>query len=397
MLTTPEPRHKHYRPHGPDSDLHIQHPRFAGQLHRSSGGVTQYSYDSNNNLLKMSDLRGIVRIQNTLDASGRVIQQIRADGGMLTFSYTPANPTATISPIVLAQVTHPTGVQAIYRFNMNGYITDVINTQGQTRSFTFLSGTNFHSGVVEATATTTYTYDAAGNILTSTDPTGLTTSFTYEPVFNKVTSITIRSATRRDSPTTAMEICCHSTDANGNVSSSQYDPTGLLIQSTDALNQKTKFAYDAFGDLAAVRTRSGNTTSYAYDAISRLTQVIDALGRQTSYIYDALGRRLSSTDAKGGVTTSTYDADGNVVSVKDARGNVNSFTYDAMNRLVSRTDTLGRSDSRTYDTNGNLLRYVDRRGWTSTFTYDNLNRVATEPILIARWRGPTISWVAWSR
>jgi YD repeat-containing protein len=95
---------------------------------------TLYQYDSNNNLLEMTDPRQIVRIQNTLDSNGRVTRQVRADGGVLTFSYTPVNPLVAVTPILATQVTDSTGVQAIYRFNMNGYVTDMTNTQGQIRS-----------------------------------------------------------------------------------------------------------------------------------------------------------------------------------------------------------------------------------------------------------------------
>ena len=83
-----------------------------------AGGVTQYSYDGKNNLLQMTDPRNIVRIQNTLDSSGRVIKQVRADGGTLTFGYVVANPLAAVSPMLSAQVTDSAGVQATYRFNV---------------------------------------------------------------------------------------------------------------------------------------------------------------------------------------------------------------------------------------------------------------------------------------
>lgn len=51
------------------------------------GGITQYTYDANNNMLTLTDPRGILQAQNTLDSHGRVIKQVRPDGGVLTFSY----------------------------------------------------------------------------------------------------------------------------------------------------------------------------------------------------------------------------------------------------------------------------------------------------------------------
>jgi RHS repeat-associated protein len=344
----------------------------------AAGGVTRYTYDSGNNLLTLTDARGIVQAQNTLDANGRVVQQVRPDGGVLTFSYVLMNPLVATSPVIQAQVTDSQSVQATYRFNPNGFVTDVTATQGQTRQIVREPGTNLMTSVVEAASTATYTYDGNGNVLTSTDATGLTTQFTYDPVFNKVTTITdpLGNLSRFTYDTNGNLLT--STDADGNATSYQYDPTGLLTQSTDALGQRNRFTYDSFGNLASATDPLGNTTSYTYDEISRPAQTRDSLGRLTSFTYDPLGRLLTRTDAKSGVTTFAYDPDGNVLSMKDARTNTTTFTYDVMNRLATRTDPLGQTDTRTYDTNGNLVTFVDRRGQTSRFTYDNLNRLTGE-------------------
>jgi RHS repeat-associated protein len=343
-----------------------------------AGGVTQFTYDASGNLLTMTDPQGILQIQNTLDANGRVIKQVRSDGGTLTFSYTLMNPIAVVTPLTASQVTDSNGVVAIYRMNTDGYVTDVASTQGQTKHITLESGSNLKSGAIMASASTTYTYDPNGNVLTSTDPTGLTTTFTYDPNFSKVTSITDPLGNITSFTYDAHGNLLTSRDANGNATSFQYDSTGLLTKVTDALNQTTTYSYDGLGDLISVTDPLGNTSRSVYDGLSRLTQTIDALGRRTYFAYDNLGRLLTRTDAKAGVTTSTWDADSNLLSIKDANGNTNTFTYDPMNRLLSRTDGLGKSDARTWDTNGNLTKYVDRRGQTSAYAYDTLNRLTTE-------------------
>jgi YD repeat-containing protein len=264
------------------------------------GGVTHYAYDANNNLIQVTDPRGIVQIQNTLDSSGRVTKQVRPDGGTLTFAYTLANPLVPVTPVLGTIISDSQGVTAGYRFNVNGYVTDVTSTQGQTTHIALQDGTNIRSNVVVASAITTYTYDPNGNILTITDPTGRTTTFTYEYTFNNITSITDPAGNKTTYAYDALGNLTSVTDANGNTTASQYDANGLLTQITDPLKAVTSFAYSASGDLISVTDPLNRTTKHAYDPLSRLTLTIDPLNRRTTATYDALGHQLTSKDAKGG-------------------------------------------------------------------------------------------------
>lgn len=89
------------------------------------GGVTRYDYNSQNRLIQVTDARGIVIAQNTYDANGRVIEQIQADGGRLTFVYTLLNPLVPTSSVLATTFTDPRGNQTTYRFNPQGLLTDV--------------------------------------------------------------------------------------------------------------------------------------------------------------------------------------------------------------------------------------------------------------------------------
>lgn len=89
-----------------------------------AGGVTSYAYDGNNNMIRMTDPRGIVQMQNTLDSIGRVIKQVRPDGGTLNFVYNAANPLVPSSPLLSTQITDSNGVQDSYRFNPAGFVTE---------------------------------------------------------------------------------------------------------------------------------------------------------------------------------------------------------------------------------------------------------------------------------
>jgi RHS repeat-associated protein len=343
-----------------------------------AGATTRYTYDGSNNMLQIVDPRGITQVQNTLDAEGRVTRQLRPDGGTLTFSYQMLNPLSPTSQVMQAQVTDSLGVQATYRFNPTGFVTDITNSLGVARHMERASGTNLLVSTTAASSSNTYTYDVVGNVLTSTDPTGITTSFTYDPIFNNITSITDGGGNKTIFTYDAHGNLLTKTDPNGHVISNQYDSNGLLTQTTDAAGQQTTYTYDTLGNVISVKDPAGLITSYRYDGISRLIGTTDPLGRKTTYTYDAVGRRLSTTDTIGSTTTYTYDANGNVTSAADPKGNTVTYVYDVMNRLVTRTDALGTSETLNYDANGNMIKHIDRRGQVSTFTYDNLNRLVTE-------------------
>ncbi|HEY1756175.1 MAG TPA: hypothetical protein VGG72_12315 [Bryobacteraceae bacterium] len=148
----------------------------------------------------MIDPRGVTTFQDSYDADGRVTQQALALGPVVSPTFTLANPTAPTSPVISTTVTDALGNPTTYRFNMQGFVTDVTDALGQTKSFIRDPGTN---QILKFTGSAqrdicgppgmgpvSYTYDAQGNTLTSTDALGNTTTYTYEPVFKQVTSIT---------------------------------------------------------------------------------------------------------------------------------------------------------------------------------------------------------------
>jgi RHS repeat-associated protein len=343
-----------------------------------AGGVTRYDYDLQNRLIRITDPRGVVQMQNTLDATGRVIQQLRPDGGILNFSYAPLNPDAPTGPILLTKVTDNLGVSSTHRFNALGFVSDIAATNGALRTIERAPGTNHVLSVSESGSKSGFTYDANGNVLTATDALGNTTRFTYESIFNKPSSVTDPLGNLTRFTYDAHGNLLTRTDANGHTTSFSYNSFGQVTQTTDALGQKTTLAYDGFGNLTSITDPLGNTNSIFYDPISRPVETIDALGRHSQTAYDALSRVTKKTDAQGNSTQFSYDPNGNLLSVTDANRHSTSFTYDSMNRLATLTDPVGAADIRTYDTNGNLIQFVDRRGQTSLFSYDSLNRLIAE-------------------
>ena len=250
-----------------------------------NGGVTTYQYDSSNRMTSETDARGVVVFTNVYDSNGHVSQQTEADGGVFTFSYVMANPLIATSQIISTMVTDPLGNPTVYRFNIQGYLTDVTDALGQTKSFTRSPGNNLVTQVTGSVqcpvcgpagrGPISYTYDSQGNVLTSTDILGNTFTYTYNSTFNLVTSITDPLNHARTFAYDSLGNLTSVTDENGHATTFTYDSYGQPLTSTDPLGNQTKFTYDSSENPIAVMDPLGNITTSAFDTISRLVGTIN--------------------------------------------------------------------------------------------------------------------------
>ena len=219
---------------------------------------------------------------------------------------------------------------------------------------------------------TSYVYDAAGRLISSTDADARTTSLTYDAA-GRTNSITApggssvamnyddagRLLSIIDANSYSTEFGYDAagnqtsvTDANDHTSFSTFDLAGQLLSTTDATGVVTQFTYTPAGQLASRADGDSNTTSYVYDARGQLTAATDPTGNTASYEYDAAGRLISQTSPSGAVSTATYDAAGQLLAATDANAAVTNFAYDLAGQAVSTTDPLGRVTSTAYTLDG---------------------------------------------
>lgn len=139
------------------------------------------------------------------------------------------------------------------------------------------------------------------------------------------------------------------TNAIGVTKTNEYNAIGLLTESTNGRNQKTK---------------------YTYDAIGRITSKEDETGRIT-YEYDKNGNVLKETEEKKQNTT------GNIQLVSDKNIKVIKRTFDSRNRVTSYTDANGKTIRYGYDELGNILTIAYPGGETIRYTYYAGGQIAT--------------------
>jgi YD repeat-containing protein len=240
----------------------------------------------------------------------------------------------------LIRITDPLGRVTQFAYDASGNVTSITDPGGNVRTFTYDPTFNKVTSISDPLGNlTTFEYDGSGNLIAITDP----EQNLKPPAERLKTTFT-------------------------------YNQAGQPLTTTDPLGNTTTFTYDSAGNLAAITDPLGNTTQRTYDLVSRLIAQTDALGRTTRFSYDALNRLVTIVDALNGQTTFGYDPNGNLLTVTDARGNSITHEYDSMDRLSRRVDQLGKAEISSYDGDGNLTSTTDRKNQTTTFTYDPLNR-----------------------
>lgn len=266
---------------------------------------------------------------------------------------------------------------------------------------------------VHADRTTSFTYDANGNVLTidgpRTDVDDITT-FTYDAMGNRA-SMTVDPDGAGAAPAQVTLFTSYDnsgrllslTDPNGIVTDMTYDARGRLLTRTIAAGTTsaatTTFEYDGVGNVTKIILPSLNELSYTYDAAQRLTRITDRQGHYIEYTLDNLGNRtkedvyssggtLRRTQSRvfdqlsrmiqsiGGVNQLTvfgYDGNGNQISVLDPLNRNSTSEYDGLQRLIKQTDADVNDTLYAYDARDNLTQVTDPRGIATTYTYNGLD------------------------
>ncbi|MCG8450021.1 MAG: DUF6531 domain-containing protein, partial [Pirellulales bacterium] len=170
----------------------------------------------------------------------------------------------------------------------------------------------------------------------------------------------------------------------------EYDAVGNLLSTTDPLQRTTTNTYDRQNRLLTTTDpdpdgfggpQGGAVTRYQYDVVGNLIAQTNGEGETERFTYDNLDRLIRSYDALGAESRSQYDSEGNLLSFTDPELNTTNYTYDGLNRLTAETIELdGSPVSRlfSYDAQGNLDATRDRNSRLRNYNYDALDRLTAE-------------------
>jgi RHS repeat-associated protein len=318
---------------------------------------TSFEYDTADRLIKVTDGEGRW-LSYQYDAAGHRTQMADQEGHVTNYSYNDL--------VHLSRLSDGAGsLIASYSYDEAGHLSRGDNGNGTFTTYGYdTAGQLLHLVNYKADGTVNssfdYTYDAVGHRTSETTLEG-TTSYEYDAIGQLIGAIL----------PIGRSIAYHY-DAAGNRTSVE-DGSMTTNYSTNTLNEYTAvgsatYSYDADGNLTA-KTGNGVTTSYHYDVENHLISVTTPT-ESWSYQYDALGNRIASVH-DGARIEYQLDPTGqtNVAAEYDASGNlIADYTYGL--GLESQVDTGGSSWYYDYNAIGSTAGLTGSAGsYVNQYSY----------------------------
>ncbi|WCM60080.1 RHS repeat-associated core domain-containing protein [Paenibacillus polymyxa] len=399
---------------------------YAGNIVSSTDGngqTTQYDYNSLGKLSAIQD-PGQQKMLYQYDTEGRLARQTDRNGKVIEYAY-------NFNDQLIKRREMSSGMEESYMYREDGLLQRATNEHTRydytynedgllTGKYVSSSSGNMSAAFASLMSTNAaedrnpghkilgYEYDVEGNRIAQTDAGGRTTEYRYDLV-GRVSEI------RQDQELLAKYGYVHGNrvasilygngiemaydyDADGNVSKLQvqspdgnpllqhryeYDNNGYQI-TRDENGKRTKYRYDAIGQLVEAEYPGWGTERLSYDAVgNRLSRLWN--DHKASYTYDSRNRLLSvleealgedsnqETGSRGQQTRYEYDHQGNLLRERSGQENI-SYAYDAFNRTVKAEKSDGSYIRHLYDPEG-LRNGVEENGTHRRFVYDGWHMV----------------------
>lgn len=335
----------------------------------SAGELMQakLEYSLEKDLVEFSDAKGQTRHYEYVDHL--LVRETNREGGSFYYAYEGVGPRARCTrtwgdggymarsleyePQAGLTIVHDSLEQpTVYRYNGAGLVTRIDGPHGERRAFRYDSRLRLKAIEWPDGSTETADYDKRGNLVRRTNRDGSVYTMKYGDDGR----------------------LCEATDAQGGRWGYQYDERGRLRRVEDPLGHTTRIDFDERGGMCRITEATGHQifirvnamgqivemprpgqgrVGFSYDERGRLSAARDSDDRRTRWHYDAQGNLVH----RDGFTTRTSwerSAEGRVVTIKHGRRRT-SVTRDVFG-LVRAIDVEGRRTRYVMDTEGRLLR-----------------------------------------
>jgi len=325
----------------------------------------------------------------TYDSSGEQLTKTLTDTTTTIAPYSTKSQTRTWtntwSNSLLDSAETPNGNTTKYGYDSSGALTSTTDALNHVTHITAHTGGGLPETILDPNnVTSTLAYDARQR-LTSSTVSGTSgtyeTTWTYDAAGNLITT-TLPDNSYLTNTCDAAHRLIKVTDALGNYTSYTLDALGDRTQTSvykngGTLTWQDSGAFDALGRELVDTAGAGQTTTRTFDPNGNVLTVEDALNHTTTNTYDGLNRLSSSTDANAGVTTPIYDTHDRVVSVTDANGNMTAYIRDGFGDVIQQTSPDSGVAVFHYDADANLTSKTDALGIVTNQNFDALDRPLT--------------------
>ncbi|TMR22623.1 hypothetical protein ETD86_10830 [Nonomuraea turkmeniaca] len=309
---------------------------------------------------------GGVRLDRQFDQLNRLTKVTGSGAGIVagdkTYGYDLADRPTSVGDhtleyndrSLLTKVSTPAGVSSSFAYDERGNPTQRIDATGTT-TFTWDNASRLKTVADPVSGrTNTYAYDKADRLTTITSANPVNTqAYTYDALDRPLTH------TLKNSTAAELAKITYGWDKDDNLTSKT--TTGLAGAGSNA------YGYDHAGRLTSWTSPGGTTTSYDWDDAGNRTKAGDK-----TYSYDERNRLLSGDGAdytytprgtlasqtKDGTTrTLTFDAFDRLINDRDA-----TYTYDAFDRMSSRQSSSGQQRFAYAGLDNDIIAITDAGG-----------------------------------
>ncbi|GAB7218733.1 RHS repeat-associated core domain-containing protein [Vibrio comitans] len=332
--------------------------------------VTRYSYDAENNLVKVVEPHGAIW-HYQYDVRNRLISSsLEGTDVTTTFTYDLAGRRIT--------ETDSTNHSSHWSYYADGKIQSISNPLGNVTEHFYDNAGRLHA--IYDNERSSYTIQTMrnelGHIVEAQDG-------NYNRVQFQVNSLG--------------EVVSVSNPNTGQVRiQNDLNWRGLPVTQSDVAGGVYESEYNAFGQVKRVKDSEGGVEEFAYDLLGRKVLHINKSGLVTQWRFEQQPSQLivtqiesDSRDAvmalgNGRVSIRTYDLLGRLLKYRDAAGQEWLFKYNQQGLMASITTPNEVHISREYNLAGNMISEIvttnEGEPRESYYTYDGNGRVVTEQL-----------------
>jgi RHS repeat-associated protein len=369
----------------------------------TSSALTQTNTWNGNNLATMTyqDAAGTAYARVTYDyvTSGPGTNNVASEtwndlltGGQRRTTYDYTFSGTGLMSLAVTQ-TLPSGLATTtYSYDTAGNLTSVTNPLGQQVTYGNYNGRGLPGTITDITGvSTTLVWDEKSNLVSSTlnaPAVNLTTSYVYnharQPISitypdGRATQYQYNASLRPEYiGNAAGEFIHYAINISANTSTISSDRkvpiwNGSSLSPSASGQFSATRQMDSLGRVISEQGNNSQNTSYTYDNNGNLRTKTNTAGRTTYYDYDAADRLVRITNVDGGVIGYDYGPTQFVRSISDPRGRITYFAYNGFGEATS----VGSPDSGTtnfdFDSGGRVTAMYTAKG-TTTFGWDQLGR-----------------------